>query len=169
MITFLDSRDKEELLEKINAGGGTGTGSAGKDGFSPVVEIAENTESSYKLSITDINGTITTPNLKGADGETIQIESEDESTEDGGVNVYIFTDGTMLRIRNGSKGSQGERGEKGEQGVQGEKGEKGEKGDTGEKGADGKDGEPYVLTDDDKTEIASKVLELLPNGDEVSY
>ena len=45
-------------------------------------------------------------------------------------------------------------------------GEKGDKGDKGDKGSDGKD---YVLTDLDKSEIANIVVEILPDGDEVSY
>ena len=39
-------------------------GSDGKDGFSPAVSVSENTSSSYKLALTDKNGTIITPNLK---------------------------------------------------------------------------------------------------------
>lgn len=37
------------------------------------------------------------------------------------------------------------------------------------KGAPGKNGENYVLTETDKTDIANMVLNLIPNGDEVSY
>lgn len=41
----------------------------GQDGFSPtIVENENNDESTYKLDITTKTGTITTPNLKGADG-----------------------------------------------------------------------------------------------------
>lgn len=44
-------------------------GTNGADGFSPtIVANSSNTTSVYKLDITDKNGTITTPNLKGADG-----------------------------------------------------------------------------------------------------
>lgn len=44
-------------------------GEAGQDGFSPVVEVSENTDTSYILKITDKNGTFETPNLKGSDGK----------------------------------------------------------------------------------------------------
>ena len=45
--------------------GGSG-GTNGKDGFSPTItEDAGNTDDIYKLVITDKNGSITTPNLKG--------------------------------------------------------------------------------------------------------
>lgn len=40
-------------------------GLEGQDGFSPTIKIAEETTTVYKLNITDINGTFTTPNLKG--------------------------------------------------------------------------------------------------------
>lgn len=43
-------------------------GTDGTDGTSPVIEVNTNTDTEYTLSITDTNGTITTPNLKGADG-----------------------------------------------------------------------------------------------------
>ena len=41
-------------------------GDPGDDGFSPrIVEDSDNTDEIYKLDITDVNGTIVTPNLKG--------------------------------------------------------------------------------------------------------
>lgn len=44
-------------------------GEDGTDGFSPtIVENANNSDSVYKLDITTKTGTLTTPNLKGADG-----------------------------------------------------------------------------------------------------
>lgn len=57
-------------------------------------------------------------------------------------------------------------GPQGPQGIQGEKGEQGEK---GADGAPGKDGSDYILTENDKTEIASLVLAQLPNTEEVKY
>ena len=46
------------------------TGKNGADGFSPtIVANSTNTADSYKLDITTKNGTITTPNLKGAKGD----------------------------------------------------------------------------------------------------
>lgn len=40
----------------------------GKDGVSPTVTVHSSTSTEYTLDITDKNGTITTPNLKGQDG-----------------------------------------------------------------------------------------------------
>lgn len=54
----------------------------------------------------------------------------------------------------GTEGPQGPKGDIGAQGEQGPQGEQGQKGDPGPAGADGKD---YVLTDTDKTDIATKV------------
>ena len=74
-------------------------GANGVDGYSPIViENANNTEGNYKLDITDVNGTFTTPNLMGKQG--IQ----------------------------GPKGERGETGLQGSQGIQGVKGDKGEDG-----------------------------------------
>ena len=41
-------------------------GENGVDGFSPTINIVSNTPSQYVLSITDVNGTKQTPNLKGS-------------------------------------------------------------------------------------------------------
>ena len=41
------------------------TGESGKDGFSPTIEVCENTETSYRLLITNKTNTFETPNLKG--------------------------------------------------------------------------------------------------------
>ena len=42
----------------------------GQDGVSPIItENADNTDKIYKLDVTTANGTFTTPNLKGADGQ----------------------------------------------------------------------------------------------------
>ena len=50
----------------LNAQGPQGRqGQNGVDGFSPTINIVTNTASQYVLSITDINGTKQTPNLKG--------------------------------------------------------------------------------------------------------
>lgn len=54
-------------------------------------------------------------------------------------------------------------GKDGKDGIDGEKGEKGDKGDKGDVGPG------YVLTTDDKIEIAGIALALIPDGDEVSY
>lgn len=58
-------------------------GLKGEDGFSPIiVENSDNTDTVYKLDITDVNGTITTPNLK-ADESHIPTKTS-ELTNDSG-------------------------------------------------------------------------------------
>lgn len=53
----------------------------GKDGISPTItENADNSDTVYKLDITDVNGTFTTPNLKGADGASGSGDSGTSST-----------------------------------------------------------------------------------------
>lgn len=54
----------------------------------------------------------------------------------------------------GDKGDTGPQGEQGEQGLKGEKGDTGEQGPVGPQGPKGEDGKDYVLTDQDKQEIA---------------
>lgn len=54
-----------EYTITLNAQGPQGlNGPAGQDGFSPRIDIYENTEQSYRLNITTVDGTIVTPNLK---------------------------------------------------------------------------------------------------------
>lgn len=47
------------------------------------------------------------------DGTSVNITSVVESTEDGGENVITFSDGTIVRIRNGNQGSDGNNGDGG--------------------------------------------------------
>lgn len=65
------------------------------------------------------------------------------SNEDGGVNVYTFTDSdgnkSTFEVKNGTKGSQGPQGE---QGLKGDKGEQGIQGETGATGPQGPQGDP---------------------------
>ncbi len=56
------------------------------------------------------------------------------STEDGGSNVYTFTDGSTITVKNGSKGSVGPQGPQGPQGLRGETGPRGPQGEQGTKG-----------------------------------
>lgn len=75
----------------------------------------------------------------------------------------------------GETGPQGPKGETGSQGIQGPQGEKGDKGDTGSQGPQGIQGEKgekgdsYILTDNDKQDIAKIVLNLLPSSEGVDY
>ena len=61
--------DIGETGERGEKGDKGDKGANGVDGYSPiVVENANNTEGNYKLDITDVNGTFTTPNLMGKQG-----------------------------------------------------------------------------------------------------
>lgn len=44
------------------------TGADGQDGYSPTITIKTNSSTEYVLSVTDVNGSFDTPNLKGQDG-----------------------------------------------------------------------------------------------------
>lgn len=120
--------------EKGDTGDTGPRGEKGADGFSPTVsvsDIAGGTGSGHIVTITDAEGEHTFDVLDGADGQdgqdgatgpqgeqgpagadgtSVTITSVSESTEDDGNNVVMFSDGTGLRIKNGSKGSTGEPG-----------------------------------------------------------
>ncbi len=70
----------------------------------------------------------------GADGDSVTVTKVSESTEDGGSNIVMFSDGTELVVKNGSKGTDGYTPVKG---VDYFDGVQGDKGDTGNAGADG--------------------------------
>ena len=61
------------------------------------------------------------------------------------------------------------KGDTGPQGIQGEKGEKGDTGPQGIQGPQGEKGDSYILTDNDKQDIAKIVLNLLPSSEGVDY
>ena len=63
------------------------------------------------------------------------------SSADGGSNVYTFSDGTTMTVKNGSKGSTGAMGAVGPQGPQGPKGDTGATGATGPQGPQGPKGD----------------------------
>ena len=77
--------------------------------------------------------------------------------KDGTVEFDDLTDEQKLSL----KGEKGDKGEKGEQGLVGLKGDKGDKGDKGE------DGTNYILTENDKTDIAAIVISNFTNVSEV--
>ena len=64
-------------------------GSDGQDGFSPAITVAENTETSYKLLITDKNSSFTTPNLKTSGGSVTVDDSLSDSSENPVQNKVI--------------------------------------------------------------------------------
>lgn len=71
-------------------------GTNGADGFSPTISVAENTISSYILTINDINGSFNTPNLKGADGTSGSVsikldENFDYSAHSSAPSTAFFT------------------------------------------------------------------------------
>ncbi len=75
----------------------------GIDGFSPsITENAENNESIYKLNITTKEGTITTPNLKGADGKG-GIDGSDEVNTKVLIPWESTSNGTYAFIKEGTK------------------------------------------------------------------
>lgn len=99
----------------------------GADGYSPTIEVAESTSSTYKLKITDVNGEFETPNLKGSgsggggeDGTTFYPAVSSDGiiswTNNGGK-----TNPTPVNIK-GPQGSQGEQGPAGPQGTAGDDG-----------------------------------------------
>ena len=53
----------------------------GVDGIFPTISIAENTSSSYILTIIDMNGSFNTPNLKGSSGSGTDITVDTELSE----------------------------------------------------------------------------------------
>ena len=85
----------------LNAQGPQGRqGQNGVDGFSPTINVVTNTPSQYVLSITDINGTKQTPNLKGGlptGGYTGQILTK-YGDNDGEVNWQYLPNASVTNV-----------------------------------------------------------------------
>lgn len=86
----LNGRDGKDGTNGIDGKNGTN----GIDGISPTISVAENTTSSYILTINDANGSFNTPNLKGADGSSGSIsldENFDYSAHSSAPSTAFFT------------------------------------------------------------------------------
>lgn len=138
----------EKLIERKHIGrvvGANGTNGKNGDGYS-AAEINANGD----LILTVLTG----------DGKTSNVN----------LGHVVGADGANGKDgKDGAKGDKGDTGAKGEQGIQGEKGAKGDKGDKGDTGAQGPQGDNYVLTAQDKSDIANIVLSELPTTQEVLY
>lgn len=108
-IDFLNSLkgEKGETGER-GADGSNGIdgkdGTNGIDGISPTITVAENTSSSYVLTITDVNGSFNTPNLHGQDGTsssgtTITVDTELSETSENPVQNKIIAQ-NLITIQN---------------------------------------------------------------------
>ena len=91
---------------------------------------------------------------------------------------FVGSEEEWLESLKGEPGSEGPKGDTGETGPQGPKGDTGEtgpqgprgpKGDTGETGPQGPKGDVYTLTEADKAEIVSDVLNSLPRAEGVKF
>ena len=95
-----------------------------------------------------------------------QLGGEDVDLDGYATEKYVDDAIAAIELTPGPKG---EDGKDGAQGPKGDKGDQGEQGIQGEPGPAGADGNDYILTENDKSEIANLVLGLLPSGEEVSY
>lgn len=137
-------------------------GADGADGYSPTVTVNSSTDTEYTLKITDVNGAITTPNLKGPKGDKGDKGDQGEAaftlavgsvtTGEPGTSANIVNVGTPeqqiwdITIPKGDTGEKGEQGPKGDTGAQGPKGDTGEQGPRGLQGVQGNPGPSNVLT-----------------------
>lgn len=113
---------------------------------------------------------------KGADGtfETLTPEQKEELRgPKGKFEDLTEAEKEELRGPKGDKGDAGPKGDKGDKGDKGETGSVGPKGDTGEQGIqgiqgpEGPKGDSYVLTEADKSQIATIVLGSLTEAEGV--
>ena len=129
------------LWQDISAGE---KGEPGKDGTMTFDDLTEEQKASLKGDKGD-------PGEQGPKGE-------DGYTPVKGVDYFDGQDG--------APGKDGEQGPQGEQGIQGIQGEQGPQGEPGKDGANGQD---YILTEDDKQDIANLVIAAIPSSEGVSY
>lgn len=125
------------------------TGPAGEKGTG-ITNAVLNAD--YTLTLTFSDGTsYTTPSIRGAQGEQ------------GPQGIQGETGAT------GPQGPQGEQGETGATGATGPQGPQGEQGPAGPTGPQGPQGDSYVLTAQDKSDIADIVISEIGSADTASY
>lgn len=76
--TTVDIMDGEQGIQGIPGEQGE-QGERGEEGFSPIIEVYENTATTYKLQITTEEGSFTTPNLKGGGGGGLDVSVSEEN------------------------------------------------------------------------------------------
>ena len=122
-LNDLTTEAKNNLVAAINEAAQTGGGGGGS------TSIAMRVDGGYIQYSTDNGKTwvnlIAEADLKGdkgdkgADGTSITISDISESAADGGTNTVTFSDGSALKVKNGSKGSVGADGAPGKDGADG--------------------------------------------------
>lgn len=84
-------------------------GKPGKDGFSPTINVYEETEQTYILEITDVNGSYLTPNLKGSGSIVVGPYVEENLEKYPYINPLILSaperDSTYLYIHRDDTGA----------------------------------------------------------------
>jgi hypothetical protein len=129
-------------------------GPAGKDGVMTFEELTPE-------QIESLRGPAGEQGIQGIQGEPGP-KGEDGYTPIKGVDYFDGKDGADGAP--GKDGEPGPKGDKGDTGEQGPKGDQGIQGETGPAGPAGQDGKDYVLTEEDKAEIAGMV-EVSGGGD----
>lgn len=102
MIVFADGDTFQEKLDKGIFKGQDGI--IGKDGISPTIKVHTSTDAEYTLDISDANGTITTPNLKGGSSNGGSSSTWTDVTEKpfNSVDTNTFsTTGGVLEVKDG--------------------------------------------------------------------
>lgn len=96
-IDFIASLKGEQGLHGLRGE----KGADGTDGFSPEIEVSENTETSYRLLITNRTNTFETPNLKGfsGGGTDITVDSELSGTSENPVQNKVIS-GEISALQN---------------------------------------------------------------------
>jgi hypothetical protein len=122
----------------------------------------------------------------GIDGKSVSITNIKESPDEDGINEVYFSDGSILKVKNGSQGEDGTDGvgitkieqtttstESGGNNIVTVTLTDGRSSTfnilNGKDGTDGEKGDPYTLTDADKRSIAEEVYSMIADGNEVAY
>ena len=134
----------------------------GKDGVSPTAQV-EQTSTGARITVTDGSGTTTATLAHGPKGDKGDQGLRGATGAPGadGVSCTHAWSGSVLTISSASGVSSADLA-----GPQGPTGARGPQGPVGPAGADGDD---YVLTSQDKSDIAALVAAMFTNGDTTGY
>ena len=109
-LNDLDTEAKNNLVAAINeaaqTGGGGGSTSIAMRVDGGYIQYSTDDGKTWVnlIAEADLKGD---PGIPGKDGTSITISGISESAADGGTNTVTFSDGSALKVKNGSKGSTG--------------------------------------------------------------
>ncbi len=173
-VEIVESLDIEKIEEALEI---TNTLNTKIEEVDTTLTAAKETDEALKAVLAEINRQLEAGELKGEKGDKGDKGDTGETGPVGpqgpegpqGPAGADGKDGTMTFEELTEEQKLSLKGDKGDTGEQGPVGPEGPQGPAGNDGKDGENGKDYILTSDDKTEIANEVYSMFTSAEEVSF